>query len=98
TDTPGIDNIQLSKDKVLLEAKKGVSQIFFLTKDGNFTEEEKEILKFLETVFGNNITNYITIVRTNFTNFKDEEECKKDSKLISNSFVYHKVIHIDNPS
>lgn len=113
-DTPGIDNtdnVHLSKEKVLEKikegidsVKEGISQIFFLVKDGNFRGGEKEIFKLLEIILGSDIANYVTIVRTNFTNFEGEKDCEEDSKLlireikkVSGLFSSYKVIHVDNP-
>ncbi|CAI2167932.1 4667_t:CDS:10 [Funneliformis geosporum] len=89
-DTPGFDHTLLPIEEILnkiIEAvysiKDGISQILFVF-GGKITEKEVTIFHSLKEVFGEGITKYITIVRTNFPNFINEEACR--------------VVHVDNPT
>ncbi|PKK76948.1 kinase-like protein [Rhizophagus irregularis] len=81
---------------------EGVSQILFVI-DGKFTAEEESTFNLLEdSIFGNDIAEYITIVRTKFSNFKNERECKKDKDDLYNenetvAKLCKSIVHIDNP-
>ncbi|RGB25787.1 kinase-like domain-containing protein [Rhizophagus diaphanus] len=81
---------------------EGVSQILFVI-DGKFTAEEESTFNLLEdSIFGNDISEYITIVRTKFSNFKNERECKKDKDDLYNenetvAKLCKSIVHIDNP-
>ncbi|CAI2161621.1 15276_t:CDS:2 [Funneliformis geosporum] len=95
--------------KTILEIfKVGVNQILFVI-DGNFNQHDMNIYNFLrkETIFDQDIVNYVTIVRTNFNDFDNEEKCKedikksvkKDSKLSELIELFQgRIIHVDNPS
>ncbi|CAG8577503.1 10427_t:CDS:2 [Ambispora leptoticha] len=112
-DTPGLGDTRLSKIETLQEiakvydkVKDGLNQIFFVN-NGKFTPEEVETYNTLkEILFDENITKYTSIVRTNFAEFENEEECKKDiqSLLVENNKAItemiescNKIIHVDNP-
>ncbi|CAB4444992.1 unnamed protein product [Rhizophagus irregularis] len=81
---------------------EGISQILFVI-DGKFTTEEESTFNLLEdSIFGNDIAEYITIVRTKFSNFKNEKEYKKDKDDLYNenetvAKLCKSIIHIDNP-
>ncbi|CAB5369916.1 unnamed protein product [Rhizophagus irregularis] len=81
---------------------EGISQILFVI-DGKFTaEEESAFSLFEDSIFGNDIAEYITIVRTKFSNFKNEREYKKDKDDLYNenetvAKLCKSIIHIDNP-
>src|SRR6185436_5047999 len=70
------------------------------------TKEELEVYDLLrETIFDKNITNYTTIVRTNFADFEDEKKCEGDRKKLKEENLElaelinscNKVIYVDNP-
>ncbi|CAG8576428.1 7688_t:CDS:2 [Cetraspora pellucida] len=112
-DTPGICDTKPENEKgvykEIVEAvygfKNGLNQILFVTR-GRFTEEERNCYNLLcEAFFSKDIVKFITIVRTNFPNFEDEDECKNDIKEmideggeLSNLIKScgKKVIHVDN--
>jgi len=113
-DTPGIGDTQLPTEKILdiiAEAvylvKDGVSQVFFVT-NGRFEQYEMATYNLLRVViFDKNITNYTTIIRTYFSNFRDEEECKDDVKSMVEKgdklseiieSCQQRIVHVDNPS
>ncbi|PKC68439.1 hypothetical protein RhiirA1_146431 [Rhizophagus irregularis] len=81
---------------------EGISQILFVIA-GKFTAEEESKFNLLEdSIFGNDIAEYITIVRTKFSNFKNERECKKDKDDLYNenetvAKLCKNIVHIDNP-
>jgi hypothetical protein len=96
-----IGSTQLPTDKLLLKIMEAVysdegeiNQIFF-TSRGEFTEEEEKSFKLLKTVFGDDIVNYITIVRTEFVNFGEESDSAEDNKTLPN--LTNNIIHVDNP-
>lgn len=94
-DTIGIGDTKLSDKEVLLkiaevsqELKDGICQILFVT-NGRFTDSEIEAYNVMkEVLFGEEITKYITIVRTNFDKFEDKKSCEEDKQKI----------HDENPS
>ncbi|CAG8809063.1 17332_t:CDS:1, partial [Cetraspora pellucida] len=110
-DTVGIGDTKLSEKEVLdkmAEAtyllRNGLTQVLFVT-SGRFCEEEITTYNLLKLViFDENISEYTTIVRSRFSNFKDEKECKNDIKLMnanSNALKElikscNKVIHVNN--
>jgi len=113
-DTIGIGDTSLPEKevaykiaKVANELREGISQVFFVT-GGRFIEKEVGVFGLLSgTLFGEKMLDFTTVVRTNFYDFEDEEECGKDyqdlingkeigSKLIE-KIGKSKVIYIDNP-
>lgn len=112
-DTPSAFDILSTSSKkslkIILEIfKVGVNQILFVT-DGKLNQHDMNIYNFLrkKTIFDQDIVNYVTIVRTNFNDFDDEEKCKddvkktakKDSKLSELIEIFQgRIIHVDNPS
>ncbi|CAG8447320.1 9416_t:CDS:2 [Racocetra fulgida] len=122
-DAVGLGDIKLTKEKLLekFEEEIGtyidedVSQIF-LTIEGKFSESEKSLNEFLwlnEYLFDNKVLDYTTIIRTNFPNFRNKENCEKDIKELINFFndngkenyaelnekvlKKEKIVHVDNP-
>lgn len=84
----------------------GLYQILFVTK-GKFTNEELEAYNVLRRViFEEEITNYTTIIRTDFKSFKVEEKCKEETNLLGKTSpnldeivrVCKGIIYVDNPS
>ncbi|CAG8841720.1 20604_t:CDS:1, partial [Gigaspora margarita] len=71
-----------------------------------FTEEGMEAFEILIALFGSNVTNYTTIVRSKFDDFDDTKKCKTDIKALvreNRKLKYlvnscKKMIHIDAPS
>ncbi|GBB86497.1 hypothetical protein RclHR1_12920004 [Rhizophagus clarus] len=111
-DTIGIGDTQLAQRIVLNriaeachEVVRGLNQIFFVL-GKKFTEEELEAYNILrEIIFDKDITNYTTIVRTNFPEFDVEEKCEEDReklnqenpKLAELIRTCNKLIYVDNP-
>ncbi|CAJ0908576.1 13457_t:CDS:10 [Entrophospora sp. SA101] len=111
-DTVGFDDTCLSHYEVLEktkeacnEIKDGLSQIFFVTRLGFIKQEFDTFNKLKNTIFGENIGNYTTIIRTNFEDFEDEEECKKETKKMKDEIPgftellaeCNGIIYVDNP-
>ncbi|RIB02490.1 AIG1 family-domain-containing protein [Gigaspora rosea] len=112
-DTIGIGDTRLSKNQVLLRIaeavytmKEGINQVFFVL-GSRFTKEETDTFELLKSViFESNIVNHTTIIRTNFTNFRNPEKCKIDRQELieENRFIAeiinscNGIIHIDAPS
>jgi 50S ribosome-binding GTPase len=110
-DTVGVgDTGKMSFDKILYIlakagyiVKDGLSQIWFVIGD-KFGEEEKSAYNLLkETVFDENMSQYVTIIRTRFENFESPEECDEDRKKLSESIseefgeVINRIVHVNNP-
>ena len=110
-DTVGIGDTQLTTQGVLYRLAEaashigeGLNQIFFVS-GGRFTEKEEEAYRLLSSViFDGKVVNFTTIVRTNFPNFDNEEDCQRDREAmrnenskLSNIVNSAKVIYVDNP-
>jgi len=113
-DTIGIGDTKLSDKEVLRKIStvshylkdNGLCQILFVT-NGKFTKEEIETYNVMKQVlFGDEITKYTTIVRTNFDKFEDKESCEKAtiqtheenpilSEILRNC---NGIIYVNNPS
>lgn len=112
-DTIGIGDTKLNDKEVLKkiaevsrELKDGLCQILFVT-NGRFTDAEIEAYNVMKQVlFGEEITKYITIVRTNFDKFEFEDSCNEDrkkthdenptlSEIVKNC---NEIIYVNNPS
>jgi septin family protein len=112
-DTIGIGDTNLSIERVLEsiadaahKVKDGLHQILFVC-PGRFTDVEKEVYNLLRKVmFDKEITNYTTIVRTRFPNFRKLEKCLEDRELMmkENKEMAEiirqlpRMIHVDNPT
>ncbi|GBC41447.1 uncharacterized protein OCT59_001585 [Rhizophagus irregularis] len=82
---------------------EGLNQVLLVI-DGKFMIKEKIGLSelFRKLIFEDGIAEYITIVRTKFSNFKNESECKKDKEdLCKESKTIAKlcknIVYVDNP-
>ncbi|CAG8753846.1 7089_t:CDS:1 [Gigaspora margarita] len=111
-DTIGFGDTKLKPREVILsiaesykKIENGLTQIFFVTE--RFTLQAVEVYEILKKVlFDENITDYITIVKTKFSRFKYKSECEKDiQKLEKDSKKIHgviescnkRIIYVDNP-
>ncbi|CAG8706849.1 7495_t:CDS:1, partial [Racocetra fulgida] len=111
-DTIGMGDTRLSKNQVLLRKaeavytmKEGINQILFVV-GRRFTKEEIEAFELLKKViFESNIIKHTTIIRTNFTNFRNPDKCKVDRQELveENKFLAeiinscNGIIYVDNP-
>ncbi|CAG8725156.1 16232_t:CDS:2 [Dentiscutata erythropus] len=113
-DTIGIDDTDLPQEQVLcriLEGaayyiEEGLDYIFFvLNSTVKFTKEEKGVYKLLEgeTIFGEKLGDYTTIIMTRYSEFKSPEKCEEyKQSLNGNKFASEitikceDVIFIDN--
>lgn len=112
-DTIGVGDTKLGNDDVLYKIgeaihfmKKGIKQVLVVV-GRRYTKEETDAFDLLKSaIFENNITGYITIVRTHFDNFKNPEKCDKDkedlkkenkklSKIIESC---NEIVYVNNPS
>jgi len=114
-----IDNIgfgdtnNISEEEILLRigegihvAKEGINQVLFVFKDRFSPEHIMAFNLFENFISETGITEFTTIIRTNFPKFKKEEECKKDQQdLIGQTKELSKIInscngiiHVDNPA
>ncbi|MEG7978708.1 MAG: 50S ribosome-binding GTPase [Mollicutes bacterium UO1] len=84
-DTPGISDTNPENErevyrqiaKAVCSTGKKLNQVLFVT-NNRFTSEEERAYELLwDAFFSEDITNFTTIVRTNFPNFEDSEACKK---------------------
>ncbi|CAG8613543.1 1684_t:CDS:2 [Ambispora gerdemannii] len=101
------ERIDLSDDQTSRSSyhiKEGLNQILFVT-NGRFTKEEINTFGLLRSViFDTKVAAYTTIVRTNFPEFEDQDECDKDQLNLQNEndaifkiLRASRVIYIDNP-
>ncbi|UZO27050.1 uncharacterized protein OCT59_019259 [Rhizophagus irregularis] len=88
--------------KNIVKLYDGMCQFLFVI-DGKFTAEE------VKAIFDSGIYENITIVRTKFSNFKNEDECNKDkedlykeirslhkkSKIVAK--ICRSIVYVDNP-
>ncbi|RIA88993.1 hypothetical protein C1645_877011 [Glomus cerebriforme] len=111
-DTTGIFNTGLAVEEVFSRIKEGIgsmpegiSQILFVI-DGNFTAYEIKMIEICEKlILMSGIVKYLTIVRTRFSNFKNEKRCETDiEKMIEENETIARIIkscrgiiHVDNP-
>lgn len=109
-DTIGIGDINLTKKKVICEKiaeviylmPEGISQVLFVI-DGKFSAEEASTFNLLKDfIFESGIAEYITIVRTKFSNFKNEYERKKDQERLRKEYELiasfcKNIVYVDNP-
>ncbi|GES80260.1 kinase-like domain-containing protein [Rhizophagus clarus] len=108
-DIIGIEDINLIKKEVIYEKiaelislmPEGISRVLFVI-DGKFSAEEASTFSlFKDSIFGCGIAEYITIVRTKFSNFKNEDECKKDKDLCAENELIAElcksIVYVDNP-
>lgn len=85
-DNIGFDDTKLTEKEVLIRlgaainsTREGLNQVLFVF-SGRFSDQEKQGFQKLEAL---KITNYyITLVRTNFDNFGNSKECKKDRDVL----------------
>jgi hypothetical protein len=107
-DTVGIGDDQLNIEEVLyrlgesqfLIEEDGLNQIFFMV-NGRIGREGIEAFKLLNSViFDYEAVKYTTMIRTNFSEFEDEDACERDSRKLREAhpeFKSVKMVHIDNP-
>lgn len=111
-DTVGVGHTKLSTDNTLFKIaegifsmSEGISHVLYVI-DGRFTGDEINTFNMIkDSIFKSGILDYITIVRTKFSNFRDKGECEKDVKQMreENKLVAeivdscNGVIHVDIP-
>ncbi|CAG8496529.1 9258_t:CDS:2 [Diversispora eburnea] len=113
-DTIGINDTELSTQETLKKLKETTRQSNYnlnqvlLVFGGRFTKAETKVFNLIkEKLFKDNedIAKFITLVRTNFADFRNENKCKNDidrlktqiGKEIVESCGEGKIIHLDNP-
>ncbi|CAG8616187.1 10335_t:CDS:2 [Cetraspora pellucida] len=88
-DTPGIGDTKMSDSEVLdiiagavYQVKDGLSQVLFVI-DGRFDKYEMATYNLLRSIiFDEGITNYTTVIRTNFEHFRKKERREEDIRLM----------------
>ncbi|PKY50283.1 hypothetical protein RhiirA4_529849 [Rhizophagus irregularis] len=114
-DTIGVGDTRLFTKKVLYKIldgifsiPEGISQILFVI-DERFTTEEEKIFNLLKgsifDIFEIRMLDYVTIVRTKFSNFKNKNECEADKKRLYNEHENiakivkscRDIVYVDNP-
>uniref|UniRef100_U9U8Q3 Uncharacterized protein n=1 Tax=Rhizophagus irregularis (strain DAOM 181602 / DAOM 197198 / MUCL 43194) TaxID=747089 RepID=U9U8Q3_RHIID len=59
---------------------EGISHVLYVI-DGRFTVKEINTFNMInDSIFKSGVLDYVTIVRTKFSNFRNEEECEKSMK------------------
>ncbi|CAG8627307.1 20087_t:CDS:2 [Gigaspora margarita] len=101
-----IDEILLEVGEGIHAAKEGINQVLFVFQ-GRFTPKQIAVFNlFKKFIFESKITEYTTIVRTNFGKFTNPEVCENDRKsLLEESKEIREIIescngllYVDNPS
>jgi GTP-binding protein EngB required for normal cell division len=114
-ETIGVGDTQLSKKNVLYKVldgifsiPEGISQILFVI-DGRFTADEAKNFNLLKgsifDIFKIHILDYVTIVRTKFSNFRNKDKCNADKKQLHNENEFiaeivkscRDVVYVDTP-
>ncbi|CAB4408266.1 unnamed protein product [Rhizophagus irregularis] len=110
-DTVGIGDTKLSTESVLegirdvaYKNNYNLNQILFVF-GGKFEDKEIEAFDLLRNnIFNEDITKYITLVRTKFDHFEDEKERETDIEKLKDSKKLeriinscNKLIHVNNP-
>ncbi|CAB4493587.1 hypothetical protein RhiirA5_402576 [Rhizophagus irregularis] len=112
-DTVGFEDTNLTTKKVLYKIAdgiysmpEGISRVLFVV-DGRFLPEKMSSLNLISDVFFDiDILDYVTIVRTKFSGFRNKYECDKDKRIIYEEYEKiaeivnsrDNIIHVDNPS
>ena len=111
-DTIGVGDTKLTPQGVLMRLaeiadrvkKEGLNQILFVTQ-GRFTKDEIEAYDLLSSIiFDKEVLKYTTVVRTNFPEFYDGDECEEDRRELreENAELAHilgsvNIVYVDNP-
>ncbi|XP_062500299.1 uncharacterized protein LOC134177499 [Corticium candelabrum] len=111
-DTVGIGDTELLPDEVLQrlvfacnECVEGINSVFFITKD-RFTKEEADAWDVMwQVLFGAEVLEYTSFIRTNFFRFRDsaavannKEQLQKTNKYAQRVLPNVKYfLHVDNP-
>ncbi|CAB5208491.1 unnamed protein product [Rhizophagus irregularis] len=88
-DTIGVEHTKLSTKDTLLKIAEGIplmpegiNHVLYVTGEG-FTEEEiNTFIMIRDSIFKSDILDYVTIVRTRFSDFRNKSECEKDLKIM----------------
>ncbi|CAB4431272.1 unnamed protein product [Rhizophagus irregularis] len=112
-DTIGVGDTKLSTENILFKLAKGIlsmpegmNHVLYVI-DGRFTGDEISTFNMIrDSIFKSGILDYVTIVRTKFSNFRNKGECETDMKKMreENELIAeiinscNGVIHVDNPS
>jgi len=89
----------------IYEAKEGINQILFVFKD-RFSPEHMAVYKAFEKFISKSgIAEFTTLIRTNFRNFRTQQECDDDKSILLNQNrelgeiikTCKGIIHVDNP-
>lgn len=113
-DTIGIGYTGLTEEEMVLEIfrafyeefREGLTQVLFIV-GGRITSEEIKFYNIIrKSIFDSNITEYTTIVRTKFHNFRNSNKCgedrnlleKENRKVIKLVSSCKSIIYVDNPS
>lgn len=112
-DTVGFGDTQMDQKEVMLKIaelsqhiKEGLNQVFFVV-GKRFTKEEIEVFNIMrEVLFGLEVTKYITLVRTSFSSFENEDACQEDIRRIHEEkpalseiikSCSRRIIYVNNP-
>ncbi|PKC02007.1 hypothetical protein RhiirA5_402574 [Rhizophagus irregularis] len=78
---------------------EGISQILLVIDDSRFSAAEVDkTFGLLNSIFENDILDYVTIVRTKFSNFKSKKECDAGKKLRNEMMNPRRdIVYVNNP-
>jgi len=111
-DTIGLGDTELTNEELLDKfdsevgnyIQQGINQIFLVV-NGRLTEDILTEYHFLSSfLFDRKVTKYSTIVRTNFPEFENEQECENDRKRVRETIEIFvgdnksvEILYVDNP-
>ncbi|GBB90033.1 hypothetical protein RclHR1_01690018 [Rhizophagus clarus] len=107
-DTVGLCDTDMDEENVFLKLSEAIkllngeiNQIFFVM-DGRFSKEEEGVYNMFKNIifFGQDcdISKYTTVIRTNFEDFEDRDECEIDRKILEKKIPDNiHIIYVNNP-
>lgn len=107
------DTSNIAEEDILFEigkgihsAKEGINQILFVFK-GRFAPEHIKVFNvFKKFISESKVTDFTTLVRTNFPNFREEEDRQEDQRVLRNQSPEsveivnscNGIVYVDNPA
>ncbi|GBB90032.1 hypothetical protein RclHR1_01690017 [Rhizophagus clarus] len=107
-DTVGLCDTEMDEENILLKLSEAtellngeINQILFVV-GGRFSKEEEEVYNIFKSILffdhDCNISRYTTVVRTNFEDFEDRDECEIDRKILEEKIPDDiPIVYVDNP-
>src|SRR6185369_4119992 len=100
------EDILFEIGKGIHSAKEGINQVLFVFK-GRFAPEHIKVFNvFKKFISESKVTQFTTLVRTNFPNFREEEDRQEDQRILRNQSPEsveivdscNGTVYVDNPA